>query len=60
MIWPSVLRLWRDVSQKYIPESEEFTGINNVTSRCALGSCHACLPILPAVTWSDFDDDGVY
>jgi hypothetical protein len=29
-IWPSVLRLRFDVSQKYIPESEEFTDIKNI------------------------------
>jgi hypothetical protein len=26
-IWPSVLRLWLDVSQKWIPQGEEFTDI---------------------------------
>jgi hypothetical protein len=35
-IWPSVLRLWLDVQQKYIPQNEEFTDIKNtVISRCA-------------------------
>jgi hypothetical protein len=34
-IWPSVLRLWLDVSQKYIPQSEEFTDNKNIISRCA-------------------------
>jgi hypothetical protein len=35
-IWPSVSRLQLDVSQKYIPQSEEFTDIKNIViSRCA-------------------------
>jgi hypothetical protein len=35
-IWPSVLHLCHDVSQKHIPQSEEFTeNTNTVVSRCA-------------------------
>jgi hypothetical protein len=34
-IWPLILGLWLDVSQKYIPQSEEFTDIKNIISRCA-------------------------
>jgi hypothetical protein len=30
MIWPSVLCLFLDVSQKYIPQSKEFTDIKNI------------------------------
>jgi hypothetical protein len=38
------------VSQKYIPQSEEFIDNKNIViSRCALGSCHACLPLVPAL-----------
>jgi hypothetical protein len=55
MIWPSVLRLRLDVSQIYIPQSEEFTDIKNIICRCAspprcaLGGCHACLPLVPVL-----------
>jgi hypothetical protein len=35
-IWSSVLSLWLNVSQRYIPQSEEFTDIKNIViSRCA-------------------------
>jgi hypothetical protein len=34
-IWSSLLRLWLDVSQKYIPQSEESTDNKNIISRCA-------------------------
>jgi hypothetical protein len=33
-IWASVLCLFLDVSQKCIPQSEEFTDMKNITSRC--------------------------
>jgi hypothetical protein len=55
-IWPSVLHLCYDVSQKYIPQSEEFTDFTDIVisrcaphSRCVLGSCHARLPLVPAL-----------
>jgi hypothetical protein len=34
-IWPSVLCLFLDASQKCIPQSQEFTDIKNIISRCA-------------------------
>jgi hypothetical protein len=34
-IWPSVLCLFLDVSQKCIPQSEDFTDMKNIISRCA-------------------------
>jgi hypothetical protein len=50
-ISPSVLCLQLDVSQKYILQSEEFTDIKNIViSHCALGSYHACLLLVPALT----------
>jgi hypothetical protein len=47
-IWPSVLRLCRMYHGHSV--SEEFTDNKNIViSRCALGSCHACLPLIPAL-----------
>jgi hypothetical protein len=37
-----------------IPQSEEFTDFKNIViSLCALGSCHACLPLVPVLVTSN-------